>query len=356
MNTLHLKGNIFTFSLRDTLRTIFVFACAFGLCFLLQNISENDSHVPLIFILVVMLVSRFTNGYFYGLLSVLLSFVAVNYIFTYPYFELNFSLTGYPLTFLTMLLVSLVTTTLTTQIKMQEIYIKENEKEKIRANLLRGISHDIRTPLTGIVGATNALLESDDIAPEKQRELLRDVNDDAQWLIRMVENVLTITKVSDASYSLPEESEIVEEIVSAAVLQFRKARPDIEVRVDVPEEVLFVPMDATLIQQVMLNIMHNSAIHGKTCTQIDIRITKADGFAVFTFTDNGCGFSWKDQSKDAGLAWPSMATDRPDKQRNMGIGLSVCRTIISAHNGDFRIWNPEEGGAAVEFRLPLEEE
>ena len=344
------------FSGRDSLVTAGVFAAAFALCFFLQRFSTNDTHVPIIFVLVVMLVSGWTDGYFYGILATVVGVIAVNYMFTYPYFQLDFTLTGYPLTFLTMLIVSFFTSTITTRIKTQERYIIESEKEKIRANLLRGISHDLRTPLTGIAGATNALLENDDIPAEKQKELLKDINDDAQWLIRMVENVLSITRIGSQEYSISKESEIVEEIVGEAVYKFRKQWPDIKVSVRVPEEVLFVPMDAMLIEQVIMNILHNSAIHGGHCSRIDIIIRHEGDSAVFTFADDGTGFADDSLRPDkGGVRIPGTLADNTDRQKNMGIGLSVCQTIIQAHNGTLSAGNAKGGGAVVEFRLPVKE-
>lgn len=106
--------------------------------------------MPLLFVLAVLFISRFTDGYIYGLVASMVAVVGVNYVFTYPYFEFNFTITGYPLTFLSMLAVSISVGTLTTQIKQQEQIKLEVEKEKMRANLLRAVSHDIRTPLTSL--------------------------------------------------------------------------------------------------------------------------------------------------------------------------------------------------------------
>lgn len=350
-----LKQNI-RFSCHDTLIFLGVFTGAFILCLILQHFSENDSHVPPIFILVVLIISRMTDGYFYGFLSAVVGVVAVNYIFTYPYFELDFTLTGYPLTFVTMLFVSLVTCTMTSRIKTQERFIRENEKEKIRANLLRGISHDIRTPLTGIVGASNVLLESKDLDPQKQQELLRDINNDAQWLIHMVENVLSITRMGTDFNSLHKEPEIVEELLSEVICKFRKQWPQIQVHVMIPDEVFFVPVDAILVEQVMQNILHNSAIHGESCTDIWITAEFTHTEAIFTFADNGCGFHLEGVSSGGQFHTSDMLQERHDYHRNMGIGLSLCETIIKAHQGNIEWENGPDGGAIVRFRLPLKED
>ena len=168
-----------------------------------------------IFILTVLLISRFTTGYLFGTLAAVLSVVGTNYIFTYPYWAVNFTLSGYPLTFLTMLVVSLVTCTMTTKIKRQEDLRIEAAREKMRANLLRSVSHDIRTPLTSIIGSTSAMIENPDLPEEDRLLLLTDVRDDAQWLIRVVENLLSITRMGDTTTRLVKNPEPAEEESSA---------------------------------------------------------------------------------------------------------------------------------------------
>lgn len=148
------KIRIFSFSWRDLAIFCALFGSAVLLCILLHMASSSEGFAYSIFILTVLLISRFTTGYLFGTLAAVLSVVGTNYIFTYPYWAVNFTLSGYPLTFLTMLVVSLVTCTMTTKIKRQEDLRIEAAREKMRANLLRSVSHDIRTPLTSIIGST----------------------------------------------------------------------------------------------------------------------------------------------------------------------------------------------------------
>ena len=145
--------------------TIVIMGISFLFCLPLQQLADTDTHVPLLFVLAVLLVSRYTDGYKYGIFASFVAVVGVNYAFTYPYFALNFTIAGYPLTFLVMLIVSAVVSTLTTQIKQQEHIRMEAEKEKMRGNLLRAVSHDIRTPLTSIVGSASGILENYKMLP-----------------------------------------------------------------------------------------------------------------------------------------------------------------------------------------------
>ena len=144
-----LAARLFPFSRRDLLVSAIILSCAFGLCNLLRLAGSSDGFASPIFVLAVLLVSRLTTGYLYGLIASLLGVICVNSVFTYPYLALNFTLSGYPLSFLAFLTVSIITSTLTSQAKQQQELRVENEKEKMRANLLRSVSHDIRTPLCG---------------------------------------------------------------------------------------------------------------------------------------------------------------------------------------------------------------
>ena len=216
----------------DLLLTAAILAMATVLCTLLRRIDDGSGYVNLIFVLAVATISRWTEGYFWGIFSAVSGVLFVNYVFTYPYWEFNFTITGYPFTFLAMLTVSMMISAMNTQIKKQERLRIETEKEAVRANLLRAMSHDIRTPLTSIVGNTAAILENEDsFSPEQKRRLLEDVNEDAQWLIRVVENLLSITRMGDTTTRLVKNPEPAEEILGAVTAKFRKRYPDVKLYV-----------------------------------------------------------------------------------------------------------------------------
>lgn len=348
------KVPLFPFTFRDFLIFIGIFACAVELCILLRMADSSDGFASPVFVLAVLLISRFTNGYLFGTLAAILSVIGINYIFTYPYWEFNFTLAGYPLTFLTMLGVSLVTCTMTTKIKQQERLRTESEKEKMRANLLRSVSHDIRTPLTSIVGATSTLLETEGLSQEEQRALLEDARDEAQWLIRVVENLLSITRMGDARTQLAKVPEAAEEILGEAARKFRKRFPEIQVAVSVPDELLLVPMDAILIEQVLSNLLENAATHGQTVTQIRLSVKREDAYARFSVQDNGCGIPPKELPRLFDGTLKRSETPSGDGKRNMGLGLSVCMAIVRAHGGSMEAKNLP-CGAEFSFRLPLSE-
>lgn len=343
-------------TLRNILITLTILAAAAVICFFLQQSVGTEAHAPLLFVLAVLFISRFTDGYGYGIFSAMASVIAVNYIFTYPYFAFNFTITGYPLTFLVMLAVALSVSALTTQIKNQEKLRLESEKEKMRANLLRAVSHDIRTPLTSIAGSASVILENQDaLSQDKVMELVANIKEEAQWLVRMVENLLSITRMNAENAKIDKQEELAEEVISAAVSKFKKRFPGIETEVYVPDEILLVPMDATLIEQVLVNLLENSVIHGRTTSRIRIQVSKQEEMAVFSVEDNGGGIeeSVLPVIFDGNLV---ARGESSDNKRNMGIGLSVCKSIIKAHRGNMRAENREEGGARMIFTLPMEME
>ena len=202
-------------------------AAASALCLLLQRVSTSDVHVPLVFVLAVLVVSLLTRGYFYGLLAAVSSVFAVNYAFTEPYYKMDFTLYGYPLTFMTMTAVGCAVSALTSLMRERERLRAESEREKMRANLLRAVSHDLRTPLTAISGSLSAVLENGDaLDPEQRSRLLAGAREDADWLCRMVENLLSVTRIGDGQAGgLHKQEEALEEVIGAAVTAFRKRNP-----------------------------------------------------------------------------------------------------------------------------------
>ncbi|MDY3618997.1 sensor histidine kinase [Agathobaculum sp.] len=355
MQTKKPHEKLFPFSTRDLLITVGILFCAVEVCVLLRMADSTDGFASPIFVLAVLLISRLTNGYLFGFIAAVFSVIGINYIFTYPYFEFNFTISGYPLTFLTMLGVSLITCAMTTKLKQQERLRAETEKEKMRANLLRSVSHDIRTPLTSIIGATSAILETPDLPPETQRELLEDTRDEAQWLIRVVENLLSITRIGDARAQISKQSEAAEEILGEAVRKFRKRFPRVAVSVEAPDELLLVPMDATLIEQVLSNLLENAVLHGETTTHILLSVKKHGAFAKFSVQDDGRGIPSKELPNLFSGTLRRSETSSGDGKRNMGLGLSVCQAIVRAHDGTMEAKNLENGAEFI-FYLPFSEE
>ena len=316
------------------------------------EIDGGSQNTQLVFLLAVLLISRYTSGYLWGIASAIVSVPLVNYMFTYPYFVFNLSISGYLLTFITMLTVSLFVSILTSRVQAQEQLRLEAEKEKLRANLLRAVSHDLRTPLTSIVGTTDAILDHE-LPVEKQRELLKDVNEDAQWLLRMIENLLAITRISGEAMPLHTDTEVVEDVLVEAIIKFQKHFPDTQVNIVLPDEILLAEMDAVLVEQVTLNLLENAIYHGIHTTQIKVSAVRDGQMVLITVADNGVGLS---KDKIPHLFSGSIGTNASaDSHKHMGIGLSVCKSIIKAHGGTMFACNNEQGGASFSFTLPEKE-
>lgn len=343
--------------LRNMAVTVALLGGAALLCALLNEVGGGDQAVPMIFVLAVLLTARVTDGFFFGLFASIVSVFGVNYAFTYPYFAFNFTITGYPITFLTMFAVSTVVGMLTEQVKRQTRIEAEAEKAKMKANLLRSVSHDLRTPLTSIIGSSSAVLENyDDFDDAVKKDLIGHVRDDAQWLMRLVENILSITRMKNGPAHIKKRSEAVEEITAEAVAKFKKRFEGVPVRVNVPLELMMVPMDAVLIEQVLINLMENAVLHGEYTTQIELDVTARGNMAAFSVKDNGCGIDEKVMPRLFEEMFPHVQEMGGDVRRSLGIGLSVCMSIVKAHGGDMSAQNRAEGGACVSFTLPLEEE
>lgn len=340
--------------LKNAFLTAGFLIAATALCLLIRNIFDNSANAQMVFLLAVLLVARFADGYFWGIIASFCSVPLVNYMFTYPYFAFNLSISGYLLTFMTMLAVSLIVSVLTTRIKQQERLRVEAETEKLRANLLRAVSHDLRTPLTSIVGTTGAILDND-LPVEKQRELLDDVKTDAQWLLRMIENLLAITRISGNTMPLHMETQVVEDVLVEAVIKFQKHFKDVQVQMNLGDDVLLADMDAVLIEQVVLNLLENAVYHGQCTTRIMLNSQHGNGDVTITVSDNGKGIR-KDKLPHLfkNTLQSGMNSDA-DSQKHMGIGLSVCRSIINAHGGTMFAKNNDYGGADFSFTLPEKE-
>lgn len=207
---------------------------AYAMVLLTQVVMGRiDGVAMLIFMLAVFITSMYTEGYFWGAAASVISVLAVNFAFLSPYFAFNFTLSENLFSGLVMLVVSIMTSTLTTRIKRQEQLRMESEKEKMRANLLRAVSHDLRTPLTSIYGACSTVIENyDSLDKTKTIKLLGEACSDAQWLNRMVENLLSVTRIDSEKVTVQKTPTVLDELVDAVVVKFKKRYPAVPVQLD----------------------------------------------------------------------------------------------------------------------------
>lgn len=340
---------------RSILLMALILGASFGAMIALQHWFDIQAVAPMTFVLAVFLVSLVTSGYAWGIAASLVSVLAVNFAFTFPYFQLNFSLPENMLSGVVMLFVAVMTSALTTRLKKQQRMRAECEAETMRANLLRAVSHDLRTPLTAIYGSCSTIVENyDSLDKSQQLQLLRQVCADASWLNRMVENLLSITRVSGSGIALDKTPTVLEELVDAVLVSFKAHFPGQTVTVEIPEAFITIPMDPMLIQQVLVNLLENAVRHAAGMTRLTLRVTVQGARAVFEVIDNGCGLPAG--GADSLLRGENGRTAVDSRRSGMGIGLSVCGTIVRAHGGQLSALPTPGGGATFRFWLDLEEE
>lgn len=342
-------------NIADSLFTLITLIIVFLVNLFLVRQFDTKTMTPMIFVLGVFLVSWRTQGYGFGIAASLISVLAVNWAFTYPYWEFDLISPECISSAVVMLIVSTMTGALTTRLKQQEKLKAEAETERMRGNLLRAVSHDLRTPLTSIYGSCSAMIENFDSIPrEKQLLLLKDMQTDSQWLNRMVENLLSVTRVDADKVRLSKHSVVLEELIDALLVKFRKHYPDQTVQVSIPEDFVSIPMDPVLIEQVLMNLLENAVFHARGMRNLRLQVELKNRYAVFTVEDDGCGIS---EERMTHLFTGLLDSEAPaDSARsNMGIGLSVCRTIIKAHGSELKAGNRPAGGAVFSFALEMEE-
>ena len=346
--------------------TIWAMAAATGLSTLYHRINPTGSaNVALIYILTIIMISYHTDKYRYGIISGIVSVFFINYQFTYPFGQFSFAVSGYPFTFMVMYFISILTSATTFRMKDQarkineaEKFLAEAEKEKLRANLLRAVSHDLRTPLTSMIGASSSYLENEAALPPKEkRELVSEIYEDANWLLHMVENLLSVTRITDGGASvLKKTPEAAEEVLFDAVSTSRKRYPDLQIKTVIPDEFVTAPMDPLLIKQVLLNLIENAYFHARSTKPLECTLSSTEDAIKFCIRDYGTGIAPDRLSGifDAVPSAPSSAASTVDTRKGMGIGLSICKAIVNAHNGEITARNLTEG-AEFCFTIPKEE-
>ena len=499
--------------------TVVVLAIATAMNYIVVSLYEKTTNVSGVFLLSIIIVSTLTGSYFWGILSSVYSVVATNFFFMYPYFAFEFSLAGYPLTFLVMSTTSILTCALTVNMhnqrdrakrrekmaylmnemdrkllradtkeeiivllmehlhiqterpvlylerpgeefifleeleiteesfeilerqiieekylpeyyrnacraleekriinddldpvkgdgvlcmpvmwqnkvfgaasiilgedalndeieeyaqaiinhfaiafdhqelrEVQQQILMEKQEEQLRGSLLRSISHDLRTPLTGILGASGSILENGDrMQLELRQKLLQDINEEAHWLLRMIENVLSVTKIGNHNTKLKKMLEPLEEVIADSVARCKKYYPDLKIEIHQPDDLIMIPMDPVLIRQVLTNLIDNAHRHGKSSEKIELSVIQRQGYVAVSVQDYGPGMSQEDlQHVFRGLG--RRKQQEGDGSRGLGLGVSICKTIVEAHDGQLLAESAAGKGLKVTVCLPVEGE
>ena len=219
----------------------------------------------------------------------------------------------------------------------------ENERERVRSNLLRAVSHDLRTPLTAISGIAETLGEDQQeplLKPATRVKLLKDIQDESQWLIRMVENLLSITRINMDTMEVNKTSESLEEVVESVLNHLKKVYPDRKLEVQLPQQVTFIHVDPFLIEQALLNLIENAFRHGERKAPVRLRV-QSDG--------SSCHFEISNQGRIPDAQFRKIQNNLTsqkeipvDSKNGLGIGLSIVKTIIRAHGGSLEMDSQQE--------------
>jgi len=318
----------------------------------------------MLYLLTVFLISRFTSGYIYGVIGSFLSVFLFNFFFTEPYYSIDVYDAKYPMIFFIMLIVSLVTSAMTIRIRktaeekirlaqIQEKTRQDFEAEKLRSTILRSVSHDLRTPLTSISGSVSLLLDNySDLSPDERHKLLSDVFTESIWLNRFVENLLSLTRIDDHLMKINIRPELVEEVIGETVNLVRRRLNTCQVKVSIPDKPVMVNMDSSLIEQVLINLIDNAAAHTPLNGLIELSVEAEGGQMVFRVRDHGPGILPDDFKKIFERYFVGSET-RFDLKRGQGLGLSICQSILQAHQSRLTAANHPDGGAVFEFALSL---
>ena len=339
----------------DMFFSIIVLGSAFVLSFYVESRLGIGSLEPALFTLAVFLISLKTNGYVYGIVGSALSVLALNFAFTYPYFKLNFYLTENIVSAVVMLCITISTSALMTKVRKQEKMKAENEKEKMRANLLRAVSHDLRTPLTTIYGSSSAIIDKyDQLNKEQVLQLAEGIKEDSEWLMGMVENLLSVTKIDNQGVKLKTNPTVLEELIDSVLIRFKRRYPKQKIQIEIPDDFIIISMDPVLIEQVIVNLLENAVQHAKGMTELKLCVRTEENNAIFEIIDNGCGIP-KDRMGSIFTGYYEKKDAPIDNQkRSMGIGLSVCASIIKAHGSKIGVRNLKNGGCCFYFSLLME--
>ena len=226
------------------------------------------------------------------------------------------------------------------------------ENEKLRANLLRSISHDLRTPLTAISGNAGMLLSDDGtLSREMKSQMYSDIYDDSAWLNNLVENLLAVTRIEEGQIKLKLQPQLVEEVVCEAMQHISRKKTEHIITVTHQDELLLAMCDARLLVQVLINLVDNAIKYTPAGSQIDITTKGEKGCAVISVADNGPGIPEGEKSRVFQMFYTG-GNPIADSRRSLGLGLSLCKSIVTAHGGEITVSDNQPSGTVFTFTIP----
>ena len=228
-------------------------------------------------------------------------------------------------------------------------------QEQLRANLLRSISHDLRTPLTSISGNALILTEKNPLlTEEKRRELSAAIYEDANWLNHLVENLLSITRMENGQVKLRIQPELIQDIFDDVLTHLDHDAARHTIVTNVADDLLMADMDAQLIEQVLVNLINNAIKYTPEHSRIELFAAPEGKFVRICVTDDGPGIPEESRDKLFDMFY-TLGKTRSDGRRGLGLGLALCRSIVAAHGGVIDVQNAAPHGACFRFTLPRTE-
>ncbi len=229
------------------------------------------------------------------------------------------------------------------------------QQETLRANLLRAISHDLRTPLTGISGNAGILMENSSVLNDlKKQKLYSDIYDDSMWLINLVENLLSVTRIENGTMSLSLQPELIDDVFHETISHLDRHASEHSIKTILPDDLLMAKMDAHLIVQVMVNLVNNAVKYTDSGSSILLQAWREGAWAYISVTDDGKGIA-DNQKKRLFDMFYTGANAYGDSRRGLGLGLSLCKSIIEAHGGTISVGNSYPHGTVFKFCLKAAE-
>lgn len=334
---------------------ILLLATGAGYGFVVLDVQETN--IVLIYVLAVLFIAWYTNSFLWGIAASFIGTIVFNFFFTQPVFTLSVYDSDYFLTFFCMIAVAAFSAALTITARKYAAQAyqerKQVEQEQYRANLLRSISHDLRTPLMGIMGTSEMIMDMSK-KQDPRWALAKDIYQDADWLHELVENVLGLTRLQDGKVNINRNVEALEEILGSAVSHIEKSHPRYEINIRLPEEYIEIMADARLLSQVFINLLDNAIKHTSCEEEITVTVKLIEEHQVeIMVLDRGEGIAEEDLPHIFEMFYTSVEKEA-DAKHGIGLGLAVSKLIVEAHNGTICAENRRDGeGAAFRVILPV---
>ena len=329
------------------------------LAILLDYLGFSDATVVIMFVLSVLVTSILTIGPYYSIIASFLSILCYNFFLIEPRLSLQIHGRDYAGTITAMILFALLASYLVSSLRHSAAQSMEAsliaQREQLRANMLRSVSHDLRTPLTSITGNADMLLDDTVELPESSRhQLVQDIYDDATWLRTVVENLLAVTRLEDGNAMLHMEIELIDDVIEEAMRHISREAKDHNIVVIPPNDLLLARLDPQVIVQVIVNLVNNAIAHTQVGSTITISSRREGDMIAVEVADDGPGVSDADKEQVFDLFYTTSGKGA-DANRSVGLGLSLCKSVIQAHGGTIRVEDADPHGARFIFTLPAEE-